>query len=315
MPIELAKLDLMKEKEIEKIHDELHISYNKFLAGGKSDYTLREFVSVHYYVYNALIRAGGKHISPIDQLDRVEKLEENISDKEILIKDLKDFDPSKSNDSELMDDHYTTHKWDKWIQLGITLRLLDGTKIGCKEIQRMHHEIVKEMLKREIPHNTPITCKIRIDKEKEFTLKEKYTGAEIYGIKINNKYFEMRKNLLKENISYSVKKKINLKGDLIDKGEFEILEENENYLKVKFLGQELKGIYNFEKNNVNSDIWKVSKEGVNEKLSREFGATLSNNEIREISFLSENGIGASEIANILSRPVQTIYSWIQKLKK
>ena len=78
----------------------------------------------------------------------------------------------------------------------------------------------------------------------------------------------------------------------------------------------MKGIYNFKRNEVQSDVWKLSKDdAVAEKLNEKFTAQLSENEIRKIDFLNSNKVGASEIANILSRPVQTVYNQIRKSKR
>jgi len=231
MKFDYSKLDLMKEKELEDLHDEVHVEFNSFLNGGKSEYTLRRMHNLHSAIVNALIRAGGIHISPIDQLDRVSLLEEEEKKKE----------------------------------------------------------------------------------ENEFILKRyietKKENLDYWGIKLKNKYFEMKGNPLAENIIYSVKKKENKEGNILEKGKYKIIEDKENFLNVEFLGENLKGKFNFKRNNESSKIWKLTKEGATEKLNKNFGIRLTEKEIREINFLSENRIGASEVARILGRPIQTIYKW------
>lgn len=239
MTFDITNLDKLKAKELERMHDEVHVYFNKYLMGGETDYTFRELNYIHYALYNALIRAGGKHISPIDQLDKIQMLEEN----------------------------------------------------------------------------NPKTKK----QKKEFILLEYFKEDEgvknLWAIQIGRDIFEMDANPLKEAVLFSIKKEVDARGTIIAKGEFKIIENNSNFLSVEFMGEKLKGFYNFQKNQEGSDVWRFSKDGVSEKLSEKFGASLSNSEIRDIYFLSSNKVGASEIANLMSRPVQTIYSWLGKLKQ
>jgi len=240
MKIDITNIDQLGKEELEDMHDQSHILFNKLLSGEKVGYTFRELHYMHFNLYNALIRVGGKHISPIDQLDKIQMLEEN---------------PKK---------------------------------------------------KKEKP-------------KEEFILLEYFQEKEgvknLWAIQLGNKIFEMESNPLHSDLLFSIKKNVEAKGTIISKGEFKILTDNENLLSVEFMGEKFKGIYNFQRNGIQSDVWKLSKDGVIEKLSEKFGVSLSNNEIRNIYFLSSNKIGASEIANLMSRPVQTIYSWLGKLKK
>lgn len=309
--------DTLSEEKLENLHDEMHTKFNQLLAGNLKGWTFRQIYNKHSLISKALIRAGGQHITSIDQLDNIQTLEA-ADEKEVLIKEIKDFNPSKANDKELLGDHKVIHQWYELIKSGKRLRLLDGKEITCEVIKSLHDNIVKEMLKRKIPHSSPIYCEENLSNKKEFILK-RYIGEngelkDFWGIKLENKSFEMNENPLKKDIVYSIKKKLELKGEVIDQGEFEILQENENLLSVRFRGEDLKEILNFKRNNVNSNVWKLSKKGANEELSQEYGSSLSNDEIKKIHFLNENKVGASEIANILSRPVQTVYGWIGKLK-
>ena len=236
MAIDITKLDTLQAKELENMHDEIHVIFNRFLKGEKSKYTIRELHGLHHLIYNALIRAGGKHISPIDQLDKIQMLEEN--------------DPKKKEEFILLE-----------------------------------------------------------------YFEEKSGVKNLWAIQLGKKIFEFESNPRVKEILFAIRKNVNAKGKILDRGEYKILAENENFLSVEFLGENFKGIYNFKRNGIQSDVWKLTKEGASEKLSENFGSSLSNDEIRNIYFLSENRVGASEIANILARPVQTIYSWIGKLNK
>ena len=243
MKIDITKIDELKKEELESMHDNTHIMFKKLLDGGeKTEYTFRQLHDLHEAIYNALIRAGGIHISPIDQLDKIHMLKE------------------------------------------------DKTKKKIKE-----------------------------KKKEEFILLEYFKEDEgvknLWALQLGKEIFEMESNPLNSDILFSIKKDVDAKGTILDKGDFKILNNTENILSVEFMGENFKGIYNFQKNRENSNVWKLSKDGVTEKLSERYGESLSNNEIRNIYFLSSNKIGASEIANLLSRPVQTIYSWIGKLKK
>ncbi len=240
--LDISNIGEMDVKELEYMHDQTHVMFNQLLKGAKIDYTFRELHYMHYAIFNELIRSGGKHISPIDQLDKIQMLEED-------------------------------------------------SKIKKK----------KEKLK-----------------EKFILLEyfEKKSGVKnLWAIQLSKKIFEFESNPGTEEMLFSIKKNVNAKGKILDKGEFKILTDNENLLSVEFFGESFKGVYSFKRNGIQSNVWKLVKDGACESLSKEFGASLSNDEIKRIHFLSENRVGASEIANILSRPVQTIYSWIGKLNK
>lgn len=107
-------------------------------------------------------------------------------------------------------------------------------------------------------------------------------------------------------------KKISMHIDDVDEGTAQIIEDTEDLLRVQFKGKKLKGEWVFKKTN---NIWNVSK-GESQSLNsdlKEFGAPMSQEEIRKLHFLSENNVGPSEIGRILDRPFQTIYSWQKKL--
>ena len=107
-------------------------------------------------------------------------------------------------------------------------------------------------------------------------------------------------------------KKIPMRIDVVDEGTAQIIEDTEDLLRVQFKGKKLKGEWVFKKTN---NIWNVSK-GESQSLNsdfKEFGAPMSQEEIRKLYFLSENNVGPSEIGRILDRPFQTIYSWQKKL--
>lgn len=181
MKIDISQIDSMKAPELEKIHDEIHVMFNKFLTGGKIDYSFRELHYFHFAIFNALIRDGGIHISPIDQLDKIQMLEEDSQTKK---------------------------------------------------------------------------------KKEEFILLEyfkKDEGVEnLWAIQLGKKIFEFESNPQKINFLYSIKKNVDAKGTVLDKGEFKILLDNENSLGVEFLGESLKGIYNFKRNGIQSNVWKLS---------------------------------------------------------
>ncbi len=327
--IDMKELENLSEEALEKMHDDLHIKFNKLLLGGPRDMTMREIHQEHAKIVKYLINAGGKHFAPIDQLDNVQNLakeeegKEKSKPKEIIIRGIEDFNPEKSDDEELIMDHNKLHEWQELIFEGNRLKLLDNREVTCEDLKIMHDKIVVELLNRKIPHTTPFYCRGAEEESKnkleEFNLlkysREESSIKSFWGIKLRNKSFEMKDNPLIRETLFSIKKKFTSKGVIIDRGNFKVIEDNENLLSIEFMGEELKGIYNFKRNSGISNVWKLSKDGAKETLSENFGGSLSNIEIRNIYFLSENKIGASEIANILSRPVQTIYSWINKLKR
>ncbi len=326
MNIDISQIDSLNKEQIEKIHDDIHIMFKKLLNGEKIHYTFRELHYIHFTVSNALIRAGGKHISPIDQLDKIQMLEDHgpkgmPEKEEIIVEGIKEFEPEDSTDQQLIEDHNLTHNWVEMISQGCIIKTKEGEILDCESIKEMHDKIVVELEEREIPHDSPIYCNGKEGKEEErkeeFILIEYLdlsgTAKNLWAIQLEEKIFELELNPLVADIVYSIKKNINKKGNVLDKGEFKILIDNENLLQVEFEGEKMKGIYNFKKNQEQSDIWILSAEGASEQLRERFGESLSNEEIGRISFLSSNKIGASEIANLMTRPVQTIYNWISKL--
>lgn len=243
MKRDLSQIDKYSKEEIESMHDEVHVLFNKSLNGEKIKYSFRELHSLHNTLQHALIRAGGIHISPIDQLDKIQMLEEENKTKK----------------------------------------------------------------------------KITKTKKEEFILLEYFKEEEevknLWALQIGKKIFEFESNPINTNLLFSIKKDVDAKGKILDKGDFKILTDNEKLLSIEFLGENFKGIYNFKRNHGQSNVWKLTKEGASEELREKFGESLSHKEIRTLYFLSSNKVGASEIANLMSRPVQTIYSWIGKLKK
>lgn len=308
MKIDITNLDILEEEELERMHDATHSMFNKLLHGEKVEYTFRELHYLHQAIFNALIRAGGIHISPIDQLDKIIMLEE--SKNEIIIEKIKNINPTKLNDKDLIRDHKIIHSYNYLIMEGKTIRIKNKGILICEKVKSIHDEIVREMLRRKIPHNSPIYC----DK-KEYELKKylKEDGEELWQIKINNKSFETIEDPTKGKTIYSLRKKPEKKSELIEKGIVEILEDKENILRVKFGGEMLKDVYSFKRKDKDTEVWELSK-GETKRIKNSFGEQLSEIEIREIYFLSENNIGSSEIARLVSRPVRTINGWKEKIR-
>ncbi|GAH65435.1 unnamed protein product, partial [marine sediment metagenome] len=71
--IDFEKLSL---EELEKLHLEVHALFNKSLIGEAKGWSFRKLFILHKEISAALIRAGGKHIAPVDQLDNLEIYEE-----------------------------------------------------------------------------------------------------------------------------------------------------------------------------------------------------------------------------------------------
>ena len=74
--------DLSKE-ELEGLHTEVHVLFNMVLSGTIKDWTFQKLYSLHKAIFNALIRAGGQHVAPIDQLDNIQMLEETATLKDL----------------------------------------------------------------------------------------------------------------------------------------------------------------------------------------------------------------------------------------
>jgi hypothetical protein len=74
--------DLSKE-ELEGLHTEVHVLFNMVLSGTIKDWTFQKLYNLHKVIFNALIRAGGQHVAPIDQLDNIQMLEETATLKDL----------------------------------------------------------------------------------------------------------------------------------------------------------------------------------------------------------------------------------------
>ena len=112
-----------------------------------------------------------------------------------------------------------------------------------------------------------------------------------------------------------ISKKVSEKlGVDIDEGVYEIVEELEDFIYIKFAGKKLNGYWTFKKED---SVWNITKDdNSTQKLNgREFGAPMSQEEIKRIYFLSQNNVGVSEIGRLLNRPNATIYEWKNKLMK
>ena len=319
MKIDVTNLDNLKEKELEHMHDATHAMFNQLLHGEKIDYTFRELHYLHFAIFNALIRAGGIHVSPIDQLDKIQMLEEDYqqetkNSKELIIDEIKDFNPAQLSDKDLVRDHNILHSYKYFIEEGKTIRIEGNGILDCEAIKIMHDDIVMEMLRRKIPHETPMYCECEGEGPYEVIEYGEKEEEKLWGIKIGKKSsFETNFNPTEGKTIFTLRKKIKSKGNLIEKGSMEILEEKDNLLRVKFGGEMLNDVYNFKRKDQDTEVWELSK-GETKREENIFGEQLSKNEIREINFLSENNIGASEISKLLSRPVRTINGWKEKIR-
>jgi len=72
----ISNFDIYNDKELEEMHTEIHSIFLQVMLGKRDDWTISEMYWVHREIYNALIRAGGKHIAPIDALDNIEVYEQ-----------------------------------------------------------------------------------------------------------------------------------------------------------------------------------------------------------------------------------------------
>jgi len=136
----------LSTKELLLYHSKLHAMYKS----RPHNWSLEDIVNLHVLVVKELKKRGYKHI-PYDKLD-----EDSKQFLEQLIKDTKNYDPSKLSDNVLLDDHRIVHAWWASIQKGKKLYHPDGSEITKEEIRRLHSLIVKELGKRGFKHNTPL---------------------------------------------------------------------------------------------------------------------------------------------------------------
>jgi len=218
----------------------------------------------------------------------------------------------------------------------------DGRVIKCfptkEEADKMHKAIIISKIRRGTLSETKFALKrkwwkgqfvirgmpvehfeVRFDSEKYpwFKLNKNPLVVEsgISGIKQSGRKEEvMFEGIIGPGKEGNPNKKIPAHIDILDSGSVNVIEDSENFMHVKFSGKKLKGNWIFKRSDPASNIWNVSKaELPKTKSMREFGSPLSEEEIRDVYFLSENFVGVSEIGRFLDRPNSTVYDWLKKL--
>ncbi len=110
-------------------------------------------------------------------------------------------------------------------------------------------------------------------------------------------------------------KKIPMHIDDLDEGSADIIKDSENEMHINFSGKKLKRVWIFKRSDSASNVWNVSMGELPAKVNllEKFGSPFSEEDIKNLYFLSENKVGVSEIGRILERPNTTIYEWQKKL--
>lgn len=211
-------------------------------------------------------------------------------------------------------------------------------KIKVKELPKISKDNLQEILsddgkvhsRKDLKiKDNPVKKEKQIDetsiKELKFKLKHIFSknkfiikdlAVESWSIEFKNKLWTLNKNpTIDEKGIIGISKKVSEKlGVDIDEGVYEIVEELEDFIYIKFAGKKLNGYWTFKKED---SVWNITKDdNSTQKLNgREFGAPMSQEEIKRIYFLSQNNVGVSEIGRLLNRPNATIYEWKNKLMK
>ncbi len=401
----IQEFDKYDEEQLEKMHTEIHSIYTRVMNGTLHNWTLKGLYETHKMIWNSLIRAGGKHVAPVDSLDGIEiyeedKVEKNYSrleDKRSLekIKDIvykladyiADLEGKKLNflklgkeksivakviavhkvkDSENLFYYQCliegnsfvgkTSNTDKKIKIGDNLKVsfeslnqftdpdtskiwfnwntpvVEGIatneltsiadakkivkttsgKVSIRKAIKISKDDLSELQEilsesgKVVKYNTLVKEKFKLSETKiDWDLE--LNGRPLLKLnknpsEINSGIFAVRGRTLGENRKE------------IDSGFMKVTNESDTFMEIDFQGKKLKEKLFFIRRDVSSDVWNLSKTRSVAKLKENLGEPLSDDEKREIQFLSENKIGVSEIGKALGRPNSTIYSWKEKLK-
>ena len=124
-------------------------------------------------------------------------------------------------------------------------------------------------------------------------------------------YFELNENPLikKENIK-AIKKYGNVQIETLDSGKIEVIEQNEDGFKLKFMGQKLQGFWTFKRKG-NESILEKTKEETNPKKIQNI--PLSDEQIGTITRLTLEKKFPSEIADKALCSKQSVIYWQKKM--
>ncbi len=399
----IQEFDKYNEEELEKMHTEIHSIFYRVMNGTLHNWTLKDLYESHKMIWNSLIRAGGKHVAPVDSLDsmeiysedKVEKNYEKLEDKRSLekIKDivykladyLADLEGKKLNFIKLektksivakviavhkvkdqdnlfyyqcsiegntfvgktsntdtkinigdnlkvsfeslnqFTDPDTEKIWFNWkdpivvgmVSNGLTslteakkIFKMTSDKVGIRKAIKISKDDLEEL--QEILSTSGKV--VKYNQKEEFRLFESKNNWEL---ELSNKIIlKLNKNPLKNNSEiFAINiSKLSKNVNEIDDGFMKVIKKYDELMEFNFNGLVLRENWILKRKDVSSDVWSFSKKGSVEKLNENIGEPLSDDEKREIQFLSENKIGVSEIGKALGRPNSTIYSWKEKLK-
>ena len=329
--------DKLSLEELEKLHLEVHALFSKTLRGEAKEWSFRKLFVLHKEISAALIRTGGKHIAPVDQLDNLEIYEEGgVLKSKITYEEESEIIKENKKKPEAFKKHkfkpaFWTHPnghprclicGDEELMGGICNNPNPPyAKIELEQSKtrfKLKHDWWKEQF---VIKGLPVehwSMKFKTKDWQYFTLNKNLLTVEtgITGIKKkgNQTLYEL-KGIIPPGRNLNPNKKISMHIDDIDDGIVDIIKDSENEMRVNFSGKKLKGIWIFKRSDLGSNVWSVSKGELPKAklLSREFGAPLSDEEIHDLYFLSENKVGVSEIGRLLERPNSTIYEWKEKL--
>lgn len=80
---EFKSFENLTKEELEELHTEVHVLFNMVSSGTVKGWSFQKLYNLHKVISSALIRSGGKHIAPIDQLDNIQILEETATLKDL----------------------------------------------------------------------------------------------------------------------------------------------------------------------------------------------------------------------------------------
>ncbi|HDN73723.1 MAG TPA: hypothetical protein ENG16_01695, partial [Archaeoglobus sp.] len=129
-----------------------HAKLHCYFQNRPHNWSYEDIVNLHTLIVQEMKKRGLKHVN----YDALDKASQEFLGSETLIKDVKNYDPSKLSDKVLLDDHRIVHAWWSSLQKGKILRHPDGSRITKEEVRRLHDLIVKELEKRGFKHETPL---------------------------------------------------------------------------------------------------------------------------------------------------------------
>jgi len=129
-----------------------HAKMHSMFKNRPHNWSYEDIVNLHVLIVQEMKKRGLRHIN----YDKLDKVSQEFLSFEQLIKDPKNYNPSKLSDKILLDDHRIVHAWWSSLLKGKKLYHADGSEITKEEVKRLHDMIVEEMKKRGFEHTSPL---------------------------------------------------------------------------------------------------------------------------------------------------------------